>query len=81
MITTDKHIKEDLYTNITDYTSVRPKGCEHFYAFVDFIDKSYMLLDRIFAVTRAEAMVIALNRFSDCMNYISGIRLYQADDE
>lgn len=81
MITPDKRIKEDSFANITDYSSVRPIGCKHFYAYFDFTDKSYMLLDRIFAVTRAEAIVIALNRMGDAMNYLTGIRLYQDDDD
>lgn len=73
-------IVQDSFANITDYSAVCPKGMKRFFAYAHFTDFSNCLLSNIFAADRAEALKIVLDRFADCINYLSGIILHPSDD-
>lgn len=77
MITPDKRIEQKNFANLTDYSVKCPKGLRDFFAFVGFEDDSECLLSNIFAVDRKEAMKIVLDRFADCIGYISRISLQE----
>ena len=80
MITSDKRIAQDSFANLTDYSAVCPEGLKRFFVYVHFTDFSTCLLSNIFAATRTAALQIALDRFADCINYLSGISLHASDD-
>ncbi len=67
MFTADKHIAQDSFANITDYSAVCPKGMKRFFAYAHFTDFSNCLLSNIFAADRAAALQIVLDRFADCI--------------
>ena len=81
MFTPDNHIKQETFSNLTDYREKCPEGLRCFYAYATFTDKSFTLYDRIFAKTRAEAYVKALARFADCFNHINNVSIASEDGE
>lgn len=79
MITSDKRIAQDSFTNLTDYSAVCPEGLKRFFVYVHFTDFSTCLLSNIFAATRTAALQIALDRFADCSEYLASINLHGDD--
>lgn len=80
MITSDKRIKQENFGNITDYSAVRPEGLKSFFAYAQFTDFSYCLFSNIFAPNRTTALLIALERFADCTEYLYGITIHEDED-
>lgn len=80
MIQSDKHPEQSDFANLTDYSLECPKGLKTFFAFVGFTDFSRCLLANIFAPNRTAALLIALNRFADCSEYISQVSLYEREN-
>ena len=62
--------KDEQFVNITDYSLECPKGKRSFFAYVTFVDKSYVLWDNFFTSNRAEALEQVMERFADCSEYI-----------
>lgn len=79
MFTSDKHIKQEMFGNITDYSKKCPKGCRSFFAFVYFADGSECLYSNIFAENLAGANLDVFSRFADCRDYLTGYSLQEAD--
>ena len=78
MIQSDKRPEQSDFANLTDYSLECPKGLKTFFAFVGFTDFSRCLLANIFAPNRTAALLIALNRFADCLPYMAGWSLQEA---
>lgn len=78
MIQPNKKIKQESYSNLTDYSLECPKGLRSFFVFVDFEDKSSCLWSNIFAVDRREANQMVLEKFADCLGYMKGYSLLEA---
>ena len=79
MILPDKRPVHSDFANLTDYSLECPKDCMRFFAFVRFTDESRCLWSNIFTFNRQCAMMLVLEKFSDCLNYISNIDLYGSD--
>ncbi|MBR6747252.1 MAG: hypothetical protein IKL83_07745 [Muribaculaceae bacterium] len=79
MITSANHIKQDDFVNLTDYSAVCPKGKRTFFTFVHFLDYSTAHWSNIFALNRKDAMTQVLAKFSDCIEHIREIALYEKD--
>lgn len=79
MILRDRLPKTDNMVNLTDYSVERPEGSLSFFAYITFTDQSYILLSNIFTASRSDAHRIVLERFSDCMSYITLYHLYEDD--
>lgn len=80
MIQSDKRPQESNFANITDYSAVCPKGLRSFFAYAHFTDNSHCLFSNIFAANRTGALLIALNRFADCSEYLQGLSLQEVED-
>ena len=81
MITADKKIKQRNDANLTDYTKKCPEGLRSFFAYVNFTDYSWCLYSNIFAKDRSQVFAHVLEKFSDCIPYLSGITIYSEDGE
>ena len=81
MIQPEKRIKQANFANLTDYslTGKCPKGCKSFFVFVRFEDESECLWSNIFASSRQIANLLVFEKFFDCMPYITGYNLHEAE--
>lgn len=79
MILPDKKIVEKDFANLTDYSLQRPQSFRSFFAFVHFTDESSCLWSNIFALTRRKAINLVMDKFSDCLEYISSINIHEQE--
>ena len=56
-----------------------PKGIRKFYAFVHFLDDSTCLWSNIFTFNRSYAHLLVLEKFGDCLEYISSINIHESE--
>ena len=80
MILPDKRPEQRDFANLTDYSQKCPDGARKFFAFVHFTDDSACLYANIFTFSRSFAMKLVVEKFSDCLDYISGINLHEQED-
>jgi hypothetical protein len=80
MITSNKRseLQKD-FANLTDYSAKRPEGCRSFFAFVSFEDGSECLWSNIFAADRGIANAMVIEKFADCLPYLTRFTLQEAD--
>ena len=75
MIQPDKRPVERDFANITDYSQKCPDGARKFLAFIHFTDESTCL----FTYSRTFATMLVMGKFSDCLEYISGINIHEKE--
>lgn len=78
MIQPTNRIIEDRFVNLTDYKKAKPEGTTEFFTFVGFEDDSECMLSCIYAADRKDAVRQVLDRFADCLGYISNISLQES---
>lgn len=79
MILPDKrHVQSD-FANLTDCSLECPKGIKKFYVFVHFTDDSTCLWSNIFTFDCSCAHLLVLEKFSDCLYYISSINIHESE--
>ena len=74
MILPDKRPVERDFANITDYSQKCPVGARKFFAFIHFADDSTCLWSNIFTFNRSFALMLVIEKFGDCLEYVSSIR-------
>lgn len=79
MILTDKRPVERDFANITDYSLECPKGARKFFAFIHFTDDSTSLWSNIFTFNRTFATMLVIEKFSDCLEYVSSINIHEQE--
>lgn len=79
MIQSDKRPVQSDLANITDYSKQCPDGARKFFAFVHFTDDSTCLWSNIFTFNRSFALMLAIEKFGDCLEYISSINIHEQD--
>lgn len=79
MILPDKRPVQSDFANLTDYSLECPKGIKRFYVFVHFTDDSTCLWSNIFTLDRRCAHLLVLEKFADCLNYISSINIHESE--
>ena len=79
MIQPDKRPVQSDFANISDYSQECPDGARKFFAFVHFTDDSTCLWSNIFTFDRRCAHLLVLEKFADCLNYISSINIHESE--
>ena len=79
MIQPDKRPEQRSFANLTDYSKECPKGIRKFYAFVHFLDDSTCLWSNILTFNRSYAHLLVLEKFGDCLEYISSINIHESE--
>lgn len=79
MILPDKRPVQSDFANLTDYSLECPKGCKFFFVFVHFTDESTCLWSNIFTFDRKCALMLVLEKFGDCLEYVSSINIHEQD--
>lgn len=79
MIQPDKRPEQSDFANLTDYSLKCPDGARDFFAFIHFLDESTCLWSNIFTFNRSCALLLVLEKFSDCLEYISSISIHERD--
>ena len=75
MIQPDNRPEQRSFANLTDYS----KDIRKFYAFVHFLDDSTCLWSNIFTFNRSYAHLLVLEKFGDCLEYISSINIHESE--
>ncbi len=79
MAQANKRPEQSNFANLTDYSLECPKCIKRFYVFVHFIDDSTCLWSNIFTFDRRCAHLLVLEKFADCLNYISSINVHESE--
>lgn len=79
MILPDKRPVQSDFANLTDYSLTCPEGCKSLFVFVHFTDDSSCLYSNIFTFDRKCALMLVLEKFHDCLDYIDGINLHESN--
>ena len=79
MIQSDKRPVQSNFATISDYSKQCPDGARRFFAFVHFTDSSTCHWANIFTFNRSLALKLAIEKFGDCLEYISSISIYEQD--
>lgn len=79
MILPDKRPVQSDFANLTDYSLECPEGARKFFAFIHFIDESTCLWSNIFTFSRTFATMLVMEKFSDCLEYVSSINIHEMD--
>ena len=79
MILPDKRPVQSDFANLTDYSLTCPKGARKFFAFIHFTDDSTCLWSNIFTFNRSFALMLVIEKFGDCHEYISSINIHEQE--
>lgn len=79
MILPDKRPVERDFANLTDYSQTCPDGARKFVAFIHFTDDSTCLFANIFTFSRTFATMLVMEKFGDCLEYISSINIHEQE--
>lgn len=79
MILPDKRPVQSDFANLTDYSLECPKGARKFFAFIHFTDESTCLWSNIFTFNRSCALMLTMEKFGDCLEYVSSINIHKQD--
>ena len=79
MIQPDKRPVQSDFANISDYSQKCPDGARKFFAFVHFTDDSTCLWSNIFTRNRSFATMLVMEKFSDCLEYVSSINIHEQE--
>lgn len=79
MIQSDKRPEQSDFANLTDYSLKCSDGARKFFAFIHFTDESTCLWSNIFTTSRTFATMLVMEKFSDCLEYISSINLHESE--
>ena len=79
MILPDKRPVQSDFANLTDYSLECPKGARKFFAFIHFTDESTCLWSNIFTFNRSCALMLTMEKFGDCLEYVSSINIHEQD--
>lgn len=77
MILPDKRPEQRDFVNFTDYSLERPQGTKSFFTFIRFTDETYCMWANIFTYSRKMAMMLVLEKFCDCLDYIDSINIHE----
>ena len=77
MIQSDKRPVQSDFAIIYENSGKCPDGARKFFAFVHFTDESTCLWSNIFTFNRSFALMLAIERFGDCLEYISSIKIHE----
>lgn len=79
MILPDKRPQQSDFANLTDYSLECPDGERKFFAYIHFTDDSICLWSNIFTFNRSYAHLLVLEKFGDCLEYISSINIHESE--
>lgn len=79
MILPDKRPVHSDFANLTDYSLECPDGARKFFAFIHFTDDSTCLWSNIFTFNRTFATMLVIEKFSDCLEYVSSINIHEQE--
>ena len=79
MILPDKRPVERDFANITDYSLECPDEARKFFAFIHFTDDSTCLWSNIFTFSRTFATMLVMEKFGDCLEYVSSINIHEQE--
>lgn len=79
MILPDKRPAQSDFANLTDYSLECPEGARKFFAFIHFTDESTCLWSNIFTFSRSNALMLTMEKFGDCLEYIASINIHEQD--
>lgn len=79
MILPDKRPVERDFANLTDYSLECPDGARKFFAFIHFTDESTCLFANIFTFSRTFATMLVIEKFGDCLEYVSSINIHEQE--
>ena len=79
MILPDKRPVQSDFANFTFYSLECPEGARKFFAFIHFTDESTCLWSNIFTFNRSNALMLTLEKFGDCLEYIASINIHEQD--
>ena len=79
MIQSDNRPVQSEFANITDYSKQYTAGARKFFVFVHFTDNSTYLRSNIVTFNRSFALMFAIEKFGDCLEYISSINIHEQD--
>lgn len=79
MILPDKRPVQSDFANLTYYSLECPDGARKFFAFVHFTDDSVCMYANIFTFNRSFATMLVIEKFGNCLEYISGINIHEQE--
>ena len=79
MILPDKRPQQSDFANLTDYSLECPDGARKFFVYIHFTDDSICLWSNIFTTSRTFATMLVMEKFSDCLEYISSINIHEQE--